>query len=128
MLDLSAKDTHEKALQAMDLVTFSPSQPWGHHCRHEEHLQGDMKKPTSPAPGETQGQLKCLFVTPRDGLSGQPGKGLRVPLVREGCDSTHGGTASSRWYTRRSALDGMVGEVIMKGCCDIHSTDLPNGV
>lgn len=56
------------------------------------------------------------------------GKGFRVSLAREGCGSAHGGMASSRWYTRLIALDGMVGEVIMKDCCDIHSTDLPNGV
>lgn len=40
MLGLSAKDVHEKVLQAMDLVTFSPSHPWGHHWKHEQHLQG----------------------------------------------------------------------------------------
>lgn len=37
-------------------------------------------------------------------------------------------SAPGRWYSRLPALDGMVGEVIMKDCCDIHSTDLPTGV
>lgn len=37
-------------------------------------------------------------------------------------------SAPSRWYSLLPALDGMVGEVVMKDCCDIHSTDLPTGV
>lgn len=63
-----------------------------------------------------------VAVTPRERLSGP----------REGCQgfSGEGGmrSAPGRWYSHLPALGGMVGEVIMKDCCDIHSTDLPTGV
>lgn len=52
-----------------------------------------------------------------------PGKGVRVSLEREGRAQL-----PADGNSRLPALDGMVGEVIMKDCCDIHSTDLPTGV
>lgn len=63
-----------------------------------------------------------MAVPPRERLSG-PGEGCQGFSGEGGMRSAPG-----RWFSRLPALDGMVGEVVMKDCRDIHSTDLPTGV
>lgn len=88
--------------------------------------RGEIKRSCLSASGRNaktaQGQ-KCY--TPRQAEGAQ---GRVWGFLQRGRDAARHMAAPSRWYTRLIALVGMVGEVLMQDCCDIHSTDLPNGV